>query len=412
MRNLLMLMADDERFDETSKPLFGGVLMRAMPQSLVCAPARMSLLTGQRPHVLGPVTNHAPRAAYLHPSLVEFAKERGWATAAVGKVFHQHEDRQAYTIRPPKHAARLLFRDCAEESQLVPELANWNNGVACERAVENHFQDEQIASSAIVLLHQLSRLTTYRGFVLLVGFLRPHIPLHIPAAYLSDDEPVEKACYGYVPTHTPVTCNCSRDAVRYYYAARRFVHDQMLRILSHVSNLTMVVRTADHGIALGEGSIWGKGLSFLNLAMVPLEIRIPWHSPLVARDVESLDLLPTIVMVLGWWNLKLAGRSLLIPPPVRRGPLLTTSGCGASIRSRGVRFSVWRADCVHIWRPIAGVCASELVNETTECAVDDEAHLVTMRQALSDALGDSSDLMALVPQNVTGGCGCNGGQPP
>eukprot|EP00964_Phaeocystis_antarctica_P103784 scaffold69034_cov64-Phaeocystis_antarctica.AAC.2 len=70
MRNLLMLMADDERFDETTKPLFNGSLMRAMPQSLVCAPSRMSLLTGQRPHILGPVTNHATQAAYLHPSLV------------------------------------------------------------------------------------------------------------------------------------------------------------------------------------------------------------------------------------------------------------------------------------------------------------------------------------------------------
>lgn len=424
MRNLLMLMADDERFDETSRPLFNGSLMRAMPQSLLCAPARMSLLTGQRPHILGPVTNHAPWAAYLHPSLVEFAKENGWATASVGKVFQKHEDRPAYTIRPPNQAARVLFRDCAEQSQLAPGLAKWNHGVACGHAVDTHFQDEQIASSAIVLLNRLSLLTEggtavmahgsgfsstspYRGFVLLVGFLRPHVPLNFPASYLSDDEPTKKACYGYVPTQSPVRCNnCSRDAVRYYYAARRFVHDQMLRVLAHVSNQTMIVRTADHGIALGEGSIWGKGISFSNHAMVPLEIRIPWHSPLVGRDVESLDLLPTIAMVLGWRNVSLPGRSLLIAPPVHRAPVLTTAGCGASIRDRGVRFSVWWADCVNVWRPIAGICASELVNETTECAVNSVAQLSIMRRALRDALGDSSDLAAL-PLNATGGCGGN-----
>ena len=419
MRNLLMLMADDERFDETSRPLFNGSLMRAMPQSLVCAPARMSLLTGQRPHILGPVTNHAPVAAYLHPSLVEIAKENGWATAAVGKVFHQHEDRPGYTIHPPKQAARLLFRDCAEKSRLEPGLAKWNHGVACKHAVESHFQDEQIASSAIVLLDRLSLLTgadgsvlssasPYRGFVLLVGFLRPHVPLNVPASYMSDaDVPRRKACYGYVPSQSPVRCNtshCSRDAVRYYYAARRFVHDQMLRVLAHVPNYTMVVRTADHGIALGEGRIWGKGVSFSNLAMVPLEIRIPWRSPLVARDVESLDLLPTIVMVLGWRNVTLPGRSLLVAPPVRRAPVLTTSGCGASIRGGGVRFSVWWAGCVDVWRPIAGICASELVDETTECAVVNEAQLAVMRRALRDALGDNSDLTPL-PLKATESCG-------
>ena len=425
MRNLLMLMADDERFDETSRPLFNGSLMRAMPQSLVCAPARMSLLTGQRPHILGPVTNHAPVAAYLHPSLVEIAKENGWATAALGKVFHQHEDRPGYTIHPPKQAARLLFRDCAEKSRLEPGLAKWNHGVACEHAVESHFQDEQIASSAIVLLNRLSLLTghgkaimadgsvlssasPYRGFVLLVGFLRPHVPLNVPASYLSDaDVPRRKACYGYVPSQSPVRCNtshCSRDAVRYYYAARRFVHDQMLRVLAHVPNYTMVVRTADHGIALGEGRIWGKGVSFSNLAMVPLEIRIPWRSPLVARDVESLDLLPTIVMVLGWRNVTLPGRSLLVAPPVHRAPVLTTSGCGASIRGGGVRFSVWWAGCVDVWRPIAGICASELVDETTECAVVNEAQLAVVRRALRDALGDNSDLTPL-PLKATESCG-------
>ena len=427
MRNLLILMADDERFDETTKPLFNGSLMRAMPQSLVCAPSRMSLLTGQRPHILGPVTNHATQAAYLHPSLVEFAKEHGWATAAVGKVFHWNEDRPAYTIRPSNQASRVLFHDCAGKSQLAPGLAKWNHGVACEHAVENHFQDEQIATSAIGLLHKLSLLTisqspigttvmlthgsgsssasSYRGFVLLVGFLRPHVPLNVPASYMAHDEPTEKACHGYVPKQSPVRCNnCSRDAVRYYCAARRFVHDQMLRVLAHVSNQTMVVRTADHGLALGEGSIWGKGVSFSNLAMVPLEIRIPWHSPLVARDVELLDLLPTIAMVFGWRNLTLPGRSLLIAPPVHRAPLLTTAGCGASIRGHGVRFSVWWADCANVWQPIAGICASELVDETTECAVDSEAQLAIMRRALRDALGDSSDLTAL-PLNVTGGCG-------
>ena len=92
MRNLLMLMADDERFDETSRPLFNGSLMRAMPQSLVCAPARMSLLTGQRPHILGPDLDNGEDG-------FERADHRGQRAHAVEMVDDVH-DVDAVTGQP------------------------------------------------------------------------------------------------------------------------------------------------------------------------------------------------------------------------------------------------------------------------------------------------------------------------
>ena len=138
-----------------------------------------------------------------------------------------------------------------------------------------------------------------------------------------------------------------------------------------------------------------------------MDTRIPMNesSQGVSGKLDSGFFVPLyIVMVLGWRNVTLPGRSLLVAPPVHRAPVLTTSGCGASIRGGGVRFSVWWAGCVDVWRPIAGICASELVDETTECAVVNEAQLAVMRRALRDALGDNSDLTPL-PLKATESCG-------
>jgi choline-sulfatase len=131
-----------------------------------------------------------------------------------------------------------------------------------------------------------------------------------------------------------------RRARRAYYGAVSYVDDCIGRLLEVLADCgldknTIVVFAGDHGDMLGERGLWYKMSYFENSARVPLLIHdprvaaaaggeaqalSPYHRR-VSQNVSTLDLLPTLVDLVGaklWPDLPMDGTSLL--PHLRGAP--------------------------------------------------------------------------------------------
>ena len=398
--NLLLLLADDDRFDAFSHAVFGGTLFRATSHATLCAPSRLSLLTGIPPHVHGVVNNDfTPRELYLRGargrSIVDIAHANGYLVGGVGKLFHieEVERMQRYDVNAAVLRS-LLFADCsaANVSLRVPEVSlrfRWGSPTQCTGV---HFQDQRIATEAIRVADVLR--ATNRSFALLVGFLRPHVPWHIPPGHVLPTDAAQPTleCAGWFPeTFEPTPfkdatkrdCNQSREAAwEFYNGARRYVYAQMRRVINAVPRTTLIVRTSDHGVNLGESCMFGKSGAFNKLATtVPLEIWAPWRSIVNApMDVQLLDVLPTIADALDWksrddWR----GQSLFGQHAGRS--FVTTNTLGASIRNGDARLTLARLDTspfLRVWSPLTEYTVVEFANHTSNCPITDailRAHL-------------------------------------
>ncbi|CAL8576012.1 hypothetical protein XPA_001905 [Xanthoria parietina] len=110
-------------------------------------------------------------------------------------------------------------------------------------------------------------------------------------------------------------------ARRAYFGAVSYVDDNVGRILEVLRECgldenTIVIFSADHGDMLGERGLWYKMSWFEGSARVPLLISYPqrFTTKTIPQNVSSLDLLPTLVDLVGGSidpRLPLDGNSLL-----------------------------------------------------------------------------------------------------
>jgi len=406
--NLLLLLADDDRFDAFAHAVFGGALFRATSQATLCAPSRLSLLTGTPPYAHGVLNNDfTPHELYVRAargrSIVDVARENGYLVAGVGKLFHIDavETAQRYDVPAPALHDMLLHRDCAETNASQrrpwpvepPRPHRWGDAMQCMGVT---FQDQHIASEAIRVANDLRAKN--QSFALFVGFLRPHVPMQVPPGYaLPTDvpEPVPE-CAGWFPEVPEPTlfknavvhdCTLSREGtLEMYNGARRYVYAQMRRVINAVPRNTLIVRTSDHGLNLGESCVYGKMGAFNRLATtVPLEIWAPWRT--VVRtpvDVQLMDVLPTIADALNWTTrIEWGGQSLLHPHAGRR--FVTTNSLGASIRDHEHRLTLRRLGVppfAHTWSPLASYEVAEFATHATNCPANDPLLEIRLRIAL------------------------------
>lgn len=189
---------------------------------------------------------------------------------------------------------------------------------------------ESMAKAKEIIANHVNSST--KPYFMAVGFHKPHIPLRFPDRYLRlhDAQKFQLPEFNYVPYDMPAVAfnpytdiRSRTDATRQnitfpygpmphlfgvslrqaYYAAVTYVDDVIGELLAAVDfDNTIVVLTGDHGWSLGEHAEWAKYSNFEVAVRVPLIIRQPngrsaRHS--VQRNVELLDLFPTIVELAG-----------------------------------------------------------------------------------------------------------------
>ncbi|XP_049623459.1 iduronate 2-sulfatase [Suncus etruscus] len=327
--NVLLIIVDDLR---PSLGCYGDKLIRspnidqlashsllfqnAYAQQAVCAPSRVSFLTGRRPDTtrLYDFNSYWRVQAGNFSTLPQHFKDRGYITMSVGKVFHpgissNHSDDSPYSWSiPPYHPSSEKYENtktCRGPDGVLH--ANLLCPVDLADVPEGTLPDIQSTKQAIQLLGKMNASAS--PFFLAVGYHKPHIPFRYPKEFqklyplenipLAPDPQVPAGLppVAYNPwmdireredvqalnlsvPYGPIPVQFQRKIRQNYFASVSYVDTQVGHLLSTLDHLqltsrTMVVLTSDHGWALGEHGEWAKYSNFDVVTRVPLMFYVP-----------------------------------------------------------------------------------------------------------------------------------------
>ncbi|XP_067404208.1 iduronate 2-sulfatase isoform X5 [Emydura macquarii macquarii] len=265
------------------------VFQNAYAQQAVCAPSRVSFLTGRRPDTTRLYDFHSywRVQAGNYSTIPQYFKENGYTAMSVGKVFHpgissNHSDDYPYSwSMPPFHPSAEKYENTKTCRGKDGELhANLVCPVDVTEMPLGTLPDIQSTEEAIRLLN-IMRMKN-RKFFLAVGYHKPHIPLRYPQEFLklyplenitlAPDPlvPEELPAVAYNPwtdirqredvqalnvsfPYGPIPEDFQRQIRQSYFAAVSYLDTQVGLLLNALddaglSNNTIVVFTADHGL--------------------------------------------------------------------------------------------------------------------------------------------------------------------
>ncbi len=342
--NIVLIMTDQQRADLCAREGYaldttptldrlasqGTWFDRAYTVAPVCAPARISTLTGRYPSATRVRSNHNVEDATYQADLIDVLREQGYACAMVGKN-HSHltPERVDHWFPLGHSGGRNQPGRTAEEEAFDAFLHNLNHRahmeptpfpVACQgpyRAVSDATQwIDGLANGD----------SAGQPFFLWLTFAEPHNPYQVPEPYfsmfpveslpptLSDERALEGKGFKYQFTwdlgHRGFPdYDLQRPRARANYAGMlRLIDDQVQRFVEHLDarglrENTILVYLADHGDFVGEYGLMRKGPEVPEVLM-----RVPmiWAGPGIdARDgahtahVSLVDVMPTLCEALG-----------------------------------------------------------------------------------------------------------------
>lgn len=366
------------------------IFTNAYCQQAVCNPSRASILTGQRPDVIG-VTNLVSHFREKSPDAVTLPQifiANGYETVGIGKIFHgakNTQDEVSWT-RPS-----ILNLSVKEDEYVLPENRKGGKAAAYEMTSfeDEAYEDGQIAREAIRSLREFKQ--SDKPFFLAVGFKKPHLPFCSPQKYWDLYDPsIFNDIYGSgKPENVPeIALHNSQELRGYndisptgeisgekakilrhgYYACISFVDAQLGKMIDELNRLglqenTVIVLFGDNGYHLGEQDLWCKSTNFELDCRIPLMISAPGNSKPGAKSdaiVEAVDIYPTLLDLCGLkTKVELAGVSLR---PILDNPSIEfkdaafsqfirpfssissgkqISHMGYSVRTRDWRYTAW-----------------------------------------------------------------------
>jgi len=333
----------------------GMVFTKAHCQFPLCGPSRASLMSGLLPSTLG-YTVHMKdevlqkRARQLGTELLHtwFAKH-GYQTMAVGKILHHHVPKGSVDESGGRGPFNGGTGNLAKNWHQRGTSTDW----AMAPARDEDLPDHKAAEWAVQRLGQAHE----QPFLLMVGFLRPHVPFYVPKKWfdLYDREEITLPPYqpddlddipdmgkrisilGQMPrTKWAIENNQWRDIVHAYLSCISFVDHQVGRVLealedSPYKDNTIIVLWSDHGYHMGEKNTFQKQSLWERSSHTPMVIAGPEVKPgqRCDRVVSLLDLYPTLLEMAGLpANPKNEGRSLvpLLKHPAKPWPYPAITG--------------------------------------------------------------------------------------
>ena len=316
----------------------GVIFSQAHCQYPLCGPSRASVMSGLLPVTLG-YDDHMQdqelqqRARAKGTELLHvYLAQHGYKTMAVGKICHRHVPKGSVDLS----GGRGKFNEGTGNLQM-----NWHqDGTSTDWAMaprqDHMLPDHQAADWAVKQLEQKHE----QPFLLMVGFLRPHVPWYVPKKWfdlydkeqitlppyrkddLDDLPPLAKeiSILKQMPrTDWAIKNRQWRNIVHAYLACISFSDHQVGRLLDALDNSpykenTIVILWSDHGYHLGEKNTFQKHSLWERSSHVPLLISGPGieGSSRCDRIVSLLDLYPTLTELCNLpANAKNEGRSLV-----------------------------------------------------------------------------------------------------
>ena len=338
----------------------------AYAQEALCAPSRMSILTGLRPESIGIYSLFTPFRS-VHKEMVtlpQFFKEHGYTTVSVGKVYHHAtDDKESWSIHIPKEEnswvkpLNLALMDSLKKAGIK------GNGPAfeCADVEDQAYKDGRTTNYAIETLQKIKD----EKFVMFVGLTKPHLPFNAPKKYWDLYNRAEFAVpakvapkdmyrlaltnwgelrnYYGIPKEGLLDDELSKELMHGYHACVSYTDAQIGKVMKALQDLdlrknTIVILMGDHGWKLGEYGAWCKHTNF------ELDVRVPF---IVSREgacnkrvtnatsnalVENVDLFATLADACGFETHQLDGKSIL---PLVDNPKMGGDEAAYSLYPRG-----------------------------------------------------------------------------
>jgi len=309
------------------------VFQNAHCQAPICGPSRASVMTGLLPSTSGIYgwveddeireSNTATRACTYLP---EYFKQNGYKTMGIGKLFHRHAPKRVFDISGgresgfgPKPKKRMKW-----EGKRGPDFGGTSTdwGAFPEHDWEMpDYKSAQWAKARLVEKHD-------NPFFLAIGFIRPHVPWHVPQKWF-DMFPVEQletppylpkdlddipeigraiADLPMMPTTEWAIKNTEwKNIVQAYLASISFVDHYVGEVLNALeqsiySDNTIIVLWSDHGYHIGEKNRFGKFSLWEEATRAPLIISAPGFKKgqVCKKPVGMIDIYPTLLDLCGF----------------------------------------------------------------------------------------------------------------
>lgn len=316
----------------------GVVFNRAYCQFPTCGPSRASLMSGLLPTTIGGKEKMEDeelqqRAHELGTRLLhEYFAEHGYATYAVGKLCHHHVPEGSVDASGGRGSFSAGLGRMGVNWACKQTSTDW----AAVEKPEEEFPDYQAASWAIDQIQSSHE----KPFLLMVGFLSPHVPWYAPKKWFDLYDPAKLTRPPYkeddlddipaaslrvnIQTYMPHTDwaikqNQWGQILQAYLASVSFMDHQLGRILdalesSPFKDNTVIVLWSDHGYHMGEKNTFQKHSLWDCAGRAPLLFagkniqKGAWSE----RVVSLLDIYPTLLDLCGLpENPKNEGRSLV-----------------------------------------------------------------------------------------------------
>lgn len=315
--NLDALAAQSVQFDSAYCP------------SPLCAPSRMSLITGLLPMKIGAYDNASQISSEI-PTYAHYLRLKGYQTALAGKMhfigdqLHGYETRLTSDIYPGDYGWSVNWDEPDTRLEWYHNSSSILQAGTCVRSNQLDYDEEVMYRSTQFLYDHVREGPEKRPFALTVSLTHPHDPYTIEEKYWDLYEDVDialpkvripkeeqdphskrlmKVCdlWDYDFTDEQI-----KRARRAYYGAVSYVDDCVGRLLSVLKKCglddnTIIVFSGDHGDMLGERGLWYKMSYFESSVRVPLFVRHPnqFEPHRVTKNVSTLDILPTLCDLVG-----------------------------------------------------------------------------------------------------------------
>ena len=310
----------------------GTIFSNAHCQAPICGPSRACLMSGLLPSTTGIYgqiededirrSNASTRECTFLP---EYFKQNGYKTMGIGKLFHRHAPEGVFDISAgrvpgfgPKPAQRMKW-----EGKSGPDYGgtstDWSAFPDNDEEMPD-FQSAQWARARLAEKHD-------KPFFLAVGFLRPHVPWHVPQKWF-DLHPVDQLemppylpnDYDDIPdigrriadlpmmptTEWAIQSGEWGNIVQAYLACISFVDHYVGEILktlneSRYADNTIVVLWSDHGYHIGEKNRFAKHSLWEEATRTALIISAPGlaHGQTCRKPVGAIDIYPTLLDLCG-----------------------------------------------------------------------------------------------------------------
>ncbi|KAI0014667.1 choline-sulfatase [Xylariomycetidae sp. FL0641] len=315
--NLDALAAKSVQFDSAYCP------------SPLCAPSRMSLVSGQLPMRIGAYDNASQISSDV-PTYAHYLRAHGYHTALAGKMhfigdqLHGYETRLTSDIYPGDFGWAVNWDDPDRRLEWYHNATSILQAGPCVRSNQLDYDEEVMYKSTQFLYDQVREGSDARPFCLTVSLTHPHDPYTIEEKYWDMYEgmdinlPKVRIPKDQQDPHSKrlmkvgdlwdneFTDEQVKRARRAYYGAVSYVDDCIGRILHTLKRCrldenTIVIFSGDHGDMLGERGLWYKMSYFEGSVRVPLLVsdlhRFTPHR--VKEHVSTLDILPTLCDIVG-----------------------------------------------------------------------------------------------------------------